>query len=217
MTLSMTKTDAVAKLIEEDILTGALSQGARLLQQELAVRYGVSTTPVREAMRKLEASGLLRHDPNRGHIVSTKTADEADDILAARQLIEGLLAEFAARRLSDADLKRLRELAANMHRDVNRAASHMHLSTEFHNTIYLAAGRPTLFEISRQLSDQISVLVNVSASGHLNELDEDHDAILAACEKRDSKALGAAVRRHVGALRTRVVAYLRDLETQAVN
>lgn len=110
----MTKGDAVAHLIEEDILRGRLRPGTRLLQQDLAERYNVSTTPVREALRKLESTGLLRHDPNRGHEVSATTSEELDDILAVRELVEGLEAETAAPLLTDAVLARLRELHEGM-------------------------------------------------------------------------------------------------------
>lgn len=213
--LFQTKSDTIAQLIQQDILEGRLLPGARLLQEEVAARYGSSTTPVREAFHKLESGGLLVRHPHRGYLVASRSADEIDDIWRVRFLVEGLEAELAAPRLTDADLAELDRLTAEIAAAGGDLAQYTRLNTLFHDTIYRAAGRPTLFAISKGLRDpSFTVLAQYfAAGGTMDTLHAEHEAILAACRARDASALKCATQAHIENARLKVVAHARGIES----
>jgi DNA-binding GntR family transcriptional regulator len=101
--------DELAATIRARVLSGEIATGERLRQEALATEFGVSRTPIREALRKLQANGLLEVAPNRGAIVRGPTAREIRDAYEVRSELEGLAAELAANRISDAQLRELRE------------------------------------------------------------------------------------------------------------
>jgi DNA-binding GntR family transcriptional regulator len=210
-----TKSDAIAERIEQDILNGVFLPGARLAQDELAARYGVSTTPVREALRRVSASGLAVLYPHRGHVVAGRSATEIDDILNVRIVVEGLLAARAARHITSRDVQRLRELEAEM-----RTGSHDDLAGYrqahdlFHDTVYQAAGHTTLLEVSRTLRRTVltTVLQYLDAGVSMDELHRQHHEIAEAARSRNPQQLKGLVREHVTNLRRLVVPYLQKLE-----
>jgi DNA-binding GntR family transcriptional regulator len=101
--------DRLAGAIQTRVLSGDVPVGTRLRQEALAEEFGVSRTPVREALRKLQSTGLVELLPNRGAVVRGPSAREIREAYEVRAELEGLAAELAAGRISDADLLRLRE------------------------------------------------------------------------------------------------------------
>src|SRR3954464_7514575 len=97
------------ELIREAILDGELAAGERLKEDELARRLDVSRTPVREALRRLEAEGLVVVEPQRGATVRSYAPEELDDMYRLRAVLEGYAARRAAERISEADLDELRK------------------------------------------------------------------------------------------------------------
>src|SRR3954454_13794393 len=101
--------DRLAAAIQARVLSGEIPTGSRLRQETLATEFGVSRTPVREALRKLQAGGLVSVEPNRGAVVRGPTAREAREASEVRAELEGLAGELASRRIRDEDLRRLHE------------------------------------------------------------------------------------------------------------
>jgi DNA-binding GntR family transcriptional regulator len=101
--------DRLAAAIQARVLSGELPSGSRLRQESLATEFGVSRTPVREALRKLQAGGLVHVEPNRGAVVRGPTPREVRDAYEVRAELEGLAAELATTRIRDDDLTRLHE------------------------------------------------------------------------------------------------------------
>jgi DNA-binding GntR family transcriptional regulator len=114
VTRSLTSAERALDTLREDILRGVLPAGARLGEVELAERLGVSRTPVREALSRLAAEGLVELAPNRGARVASWTVDELEGVFALRSLLEPQLTALAVPHASAADLDALDGLAARM-------------------------------------------------------------------------------------------------------
>src|SRR6266446_3947929 len=104
--------DRLAAKIQARVLSGEFASGSRLRQESLATEFGVSRTPVREALRKLQASGIVQLEPRRGARVRGPSAREVREAYEVRAELEGLAAALAATRIRDEDLRRLRAAQA---------------------------------------------------------------------------------------------------------
>src|SRR5882672_1296501 len=104
-----TKADEIALLIEEAIVSGELAPGSVLRQEQVSATYSVSRTPVREALRRLAALGLVSFEPNRGFRVRTLSRDEVWEAFLLRAELESLITGIAAEKITSADLAELDE------------------------------------------------------------------------------------------------------------
>jgi DNA-binding GntR family transcriptional regulator len=136
-----TATEHALAQLRELLFSGALAQGTRIDQVELAKRFGVSIVPIREALARLQSLGLVEIVPHRGVFVARVSADELVDIYSVREVVEEQAARIAASKLSDADVQSLEKIAAAMGaaakaKDFARLLVH---NRELHFTIYRAA------------------------------------------------------------------------------
>jgi DNA-binding GntR family transcriptional regulator len=168
------------------------------------VSLGVSRTPVREAILRLDAQGLVERMPYRGVVVTAVDQTAAEDVAALRIHLETLAARAATPLLRPEDLARMREVHEQLETvmsgpDAQRGFSE--LNREFHSTLYRASGSATLVRLIDDLSAQaerIRLHFDVRRGRALDE----HAAILAACSSGDVEAAAAATRDHIfGALR----------------
>jgi DNA-binding GntR family transcriptional regulator len=147
MTAARLSDEAVLR-IRDMLMSGALSPGSRIREAPLAQDLGMSRTPVRDGLRRLEAEGLIREIPHQGYLVVEVSADELRDIYRVRSALEGLAAEQAAARLGRIDLARLEDLidamAAELDGDQARLAE---LNQQFHRTIAEASGNAFLISL----------------------------------------------------------------------
>lgn len=145
MTRSLTSAERTLDTLREDILRGALPAGSRLGEVELAERLGVSRTPVREALSRLAAEGLVELVPNRGARVASWTVDELEGVFALRSLLEPQLTALAVPHATAADLDALDDLAARMvelgDRDPDALVP---LNRAFHGRLVELAAAPAL-------------------------------------------------------------------------
>src|SRR6184192_4893144 len=107
MSLESTKADDIALVIEEAIVAGELEPGSVLRQEQLSERFGVSRTPIREALRRLAALGLVSFEPNRGVRVRALSRAELREAFLVRAELEGLATELAAPRMTDVEVEAL--------------------------------------------------------------------------------------------------------------
>jgi DNA-binding GntR family transcriptional regulator len=209
--------DKLALELQARVLDGDLLPGTRLRQEALAEEFGVSRTPIREALRKLQASGLVELRPNRGALVRGLTPREISDAYAVRAELEGLAAEVAALRIDQAQLERLhraqghfRESLARMRggtRNGRRRLSERDIETwgsandDFHQTIQSAAGNEvlasTLRHLHRSFPRGLSRLVLRESTSLLEVNVGEHQAVLDAIEHRDPAAARALMQQHV--------------------
>jgi DNA-binding GntR family transcriptional regulator len=210
--------DRLAASIQARILAGELPSGSRLRQETLAAGFGVSRTPVREALRKLQASGLVKLEPNRGAIVHVPSPREVREAYEVRAELEGLAAELAALRIRDSELQRLHD-AQELFRHAadelvawRRArgrpgppedahADWIRGNDFFHVAIQEAAGNERLREILSDLHGSFPrnlTWIVLDESAHLLEENvAQHGAILHAIEARDPTEARRQVKHHV--------------------
>jgi DNA-binding GntR family transcriptional regulator len=190
---------SVAAALRAEIASGRLPAGARLRQNELARRFNVSTTPVREALGILERQGLARIDPQRGATVFVPNEEDLREHYEIRIALESLAAAKAAERFTDEDAQRAAELLEEM-RDCGDSSSELRLNAEFHAHIYAVSGRPRLVEMIAALRTASNAYLQIYADTvglPSREIDAEHREILAACEARDPIRAAAAVEQHL--------------------
>jgi DNA-binding GntR family transcriptional regulator len=191
--------DAVVDGIRDLILKGHLKPGDRLGQEELAETFGVSTMPVREALRQLQAEGLVVFRPRRGATVATLSVSEYEEIYHIREALETLACHWAAEDLDRIQIDRLKLLLEKLEAaeansdDVHRR---LRLVREFFFTVFEASEREHLLRILSNLWDLSQQYRLYFYS--LPELDSqrltNYHSIYQACCDRDAKALISAFR-----------------------
>ena len=191
----VSKTDLVATLVRELVISGDLEPGEQLRQRDLAQRFGVSQTPVREAMRRLESEGLLVCDTHRGFTVVAPDLDRAGENLRIRAVLEALGASLAARKVSPAGLDRLRELNDRMRALPGGDPRYADLNREFHFTVYEYAHSPLLLSLMRLLWAALPGGPWVART--YAESARQHDEILAALAEGDADAASARTYQHI--------------------
>lgn len=206
--------DEVVGELQRRIIVGDYSIGAPLRQESLADEFGVSRMPVREALRKLEAMGLVEILPRRGTFVRGPTSDEIREAYIVRAELEGLAAERAAEHIGDQELQSLREAAslfeANVAEFVSRdqskpfsisEAKWPQANDQFHEVILTAARNERLHETVLQLHHSFPRNLTWGAisdsSSLLRRNAAEHGDILAAIEAGDKNAARKAAKRHV--------------------
>ena len=191
----VSKTDLVAALVRELIITGELGAGEQLRQRDLAQRFGVSQTPVREAMRRLESEGLLVCDTNRGFTVVTPGDGRVEENFQIRAALESLGASLAAPKIDADGLARLRDLNEQMRALADDDPRYADLNRGFHFTVYEYARSPLLLSLMRLLWASLHGGPRVSRT-HA-ESARQHDEILAALTDADAPAASARTYQHI--------------------
>ena len=191
----ISKTDLVVALIRELVITGELAAGEQLRQRDLAQRFGVSQTPVREAMRRLESEGLLVCDTHRGFTVMSPDAGPVEENFQIRAALESLGASLAARKVDAAGLARLRDLNDQMRALPDQDPSYAELNREFHFTVYEYARSPLLLSLMRLLWASLQGGPRVTRT-HA-ESARQHEEILAALADGDAAGASARTYQHI--------------------
>ncbi|HVR45201.1 MAG TPA: GntR family transcriptional regulator [Candidatus Binatia bacterium] len=189
---------ALAERVREDILQGTFAAGDPLPQEEIAARYGVSRSPLREALRQLESEGWIDYQPNRGAVVATITAKDVRELYAVRHILEEGAIERAIPQLDDARLREAKRIDSEL-RHTTDPAKAVVLHREFHETIYGALENPRLIEAifrhhvrAQRLPDPQARIAAVAKASRV-----DHRVLLEACERRDRRAAVHATREHL--------------------
>ncbi len=203
----------VYRCLLEEIRNAVLLPGARLREVELAERLGHSRTPVREAIRMLEADGLVVHQPRQGATVRVLDYPEVMELYEMRAVLEGTAARIAARAANDAELQQLRELNAEFAgaADNQQAAR---LNRQFHAMLLEAARNRFLLRAMRGLQKTMLILGPTT----LLETDRtaiavrEHQVVLEALLARDGPAAETAMRAHMEAAQLVRLRTLRRFE-----
>lgn len=189
------KTDLAAALLRELILTGELGPGEPLRQRSLADRLGVSPTPVREALRRLEAEGLVTSDVHRGASVAKPDHSTAEETARVRGALEALAAELAAEKISEAELAGLRSLEREMASSLDDRHRYAVLNRQFHYDVGRAAHSPLLLSLLRLVWQAMPEGPVVRQP--LDASARQHAELLAALEARDGPRAARVVNEHV--------------------
>lgn len=196
-----TLTEQVQQRIREAILTQALEPGDRVDQNQIAEMLDVSLAPVREALRALEAEGLVNIIPRRGAFVTQISLADLKNLYFARALIEGETIYHAVQYLTKTDFDVLQTLVAQMQQvaNANDVSAYIRQNREFHLRIYAALENPHLLQMIQQLWER-SELYRYQYMYRIHNnarIHREHQAILDACLKRDQAAARTAAVDHI--------------------
>ncbi len=192
-----TLNDLAYDRIRESLMAGGFHPGQVLVIRSLAESYGISTTPVREALQRLVAERLLALLPNRSIAVPALEAGKYAELARIRCELEGLAAELAAPRMRKATLRRLARLADDMDESLETRDhdAYRRQNQAFHFTVYEAAASPRLMEMIRDLWSQTGPYMKelFAAPAYEPRANEAHRAIVAALEAGDGALARAGV------------------------
>jgi DNA-binding GntR family transcriptional regulator len=208
-----TTPDLIADTLRDEILRGAVAPGEPLRQEELAERFGVSRLPVRDALLRLEAQGLVHVFPNRGAFVISLSADEVREIYEMRVLLEGDIIERAVPRMTEEDWRRIDAARAEGVRNAD-GPEWVEGDWRFHRALYEPAGRPRQLAMIETLRGTVARYSSAYSALPSRTADwlQDHDAIVEACR---AKASVAARRRLVEHLQRVMELVLAQLDADA--
>ena len=189
------KSDMVTARLRELILVGELKPGEQLRQRQLSARLGVSQTPVREALRRLESEGLVVSDAFRGSTVAEARMGATEENYQVRAALEGLGATLAANVITDEQLTHLEELHQRLTAVTDDHEAYAQLNREFHFSIYSYANSPLLLSLMRLLWASMPGGPQVLRS-HAESADQ-HAELLDALRSGDGVRAGEVTRQHI--------------------
>jgi DNA-binding GntR family transcriptional regulator len=190
--------EAVADALRLDILRGRLGAGTRLDIDEIAARHGVSRTPVRDALKRLEAEGLVQVLPYRGVEVTALTDDDLRELFAIRIALERLAVARAALRITKAELDGLRRVLLRMDRLRSRERSWVALNIAFHDGVHAATRWPRLIEMIRIQRTNVERYVRARAAElGTSRQQAEHWALLEALARHDPEAAERVIASHL--------------------
>jgi DNA-binding GntR family transcriptional regulator len=215
-------TDRLVDELSRRILNGELPVGTSLRHAALAEEFGVSRTPVREALRVLGAQGIVTIVQNRGARVNGHTGRDIRELGAVRAALEGLAAELAADRIDDAQLQRMRDacerFAASARRDgpagPGAASEWAEANQDFHGVILEASGNHqldlTLADVARRLPRNSAYAAYSGNSRMLRQNAQEHRAIADAIVQGDPRRARAAMVKHINSAADAMARWLED-------
>ena len=182
--------DVVFNTLRDAILKGELEPGERLMEIQLAERLGVSRTPIREAIRKLELEGLVSIIPNKGAYVTGITRKDVEDIYAIRSLLEGLCARWATAHITEKQLDALEEniYLSEFHASKGHAQKLTELDDQFHDILYEACSSKMLEHQLRDFHEYVRRMRKQNLSGSERGLEAvlEHKQIMEAIRQKDA-------------------------------
>jgi DNA-binding GntR family transcriptional regulator len=173
--------------LKEAIRKGTLSPGTRVREVEIAHRFGISRTPARDAIRRLESEGLISFVPRHGAVVSQLDHQATMELYDLREILEGAAAAFAARHASAAEIEELEELIAAEPELEKKPDQLADLNQLFHASLYRAAHNRFLERTLIALRDSMALLggTSLKVKGRFQTAHDEHVAIVSAIAARD--------------------------------
>lgn len=185
--------EKILETIREAILRGSLKPGEKVAEPELAERFGISRTPIREAFRQLESEGYLTVIPRKGAVVASLSERDVEEFYAIKSILEGYAARMAAEKLSEKDIERLEginEKLAQLAKEGD-VKNFFRVHNEFHELFIRSAGNEKLLELIQQLMMKFNRLrmASLSLPGRMEISVQEHRKIIEAFrEKAGDKA-----------------------------
>jgi DNA-binding GntR family transcriptional regulator len=191
----------LAERMRTMIAEGDLPPGGKIPEKDLCVAFGVSRTPLREAVKVLAQEGLVTLNPNRGATVSQITLDDLEEVFPIMGALEGLSGELACKNITSDEIAEIRQWHKAMvkHYECRELPEYFRCNQKIHELILLAARNETLFSSHRSLAGRVRrarYLANMSDARWARAIDE-HENILAALEARDGEKLGPILKDHL--------------------
>lgn len=205
-------------LLQPLIINGELEPGSKVPEKDLCERFGVSRTPMREALKVLATDGLVRLKPNRGAWVTMVTVEEVEEVFPVLGALEALAGALACKHITDAEIEAVRHLHERMLQSYQDRALDVYfdINQQIHRAIQLATRNDTLITTCEALSlrmQRARYLANMS-EGRWFDAVQEHERILSYLMARDGGALGRTLQEHLEAKQVSVLRWLRDSEGQ---
>lgn len=205
--------------LQERILSGEFRDGEALVQDVLAEEYGVSRMPVREALRQLEACGLVSMQTHRGAVITSIPTEQVEELFELRVLIETDMLARAVWRMTDSDIAEAREVLGELEQSYRRGdmASWGRLNWAFHRRLYLPAGRPQTLAVLQGINLRVEryIRLHLLITDGLDTAEREHREILRLCALRDAEAAVAYLKLHILDAGRTLVAALRQERAKA--
>ncbi|MCR5029982.1 MAG: GntR family transcriptional regulator [Selenomonadaceae bacterium] len=193
--------EVVCETLRDAVRRGVLQPGERLMEIQLAEELGVSRTPVREAIRKLEMEGYVIMMPRRGTYVADLSIRDVNEVFEIRTSLESLASGLAAERITEDELEKLQRLLVEIGAHIKNGdmESIVRTDTEFHDLLYQASRNKRLVGIISNLREQLTRFRTTSMSypGRLKATLEEHRNIVEAIAQGDEKAARKAAEHHM--------------------
>ena len=195
-------TSAVADKLRDQIIRGEIPEGAQLRQDAIATQYQVSRIPVREALRQLDAEGLIAIVPNRGAIVPALSPDDVEELFSIRALLEPEVLKLSIPHLTEQDFSEaaaiLRKYVSELRRD-DHVSAWGRLNWQFHSILYSRAILPRFMAVIRNVnnSGERYTRLQLYLTHGIKRANEEHHTILELCRKRDVPAACTLLRDHI--------------------
>ncbi len=206
--------DIVFETLREAIIAGQLRPGERLMEVQIAEELGVSRTPVREAIRKLELEGFVIMVPRKGAYVSDMSIKDVTHVFEIRRALEGLAAELAAERMTEEELEELERILDRTAETTSRldVTSTVDMDTGFHQILYEASRNERLSSMLYHLREQIQRFRTQSLSrpGRLKRALVEHQGIVDALRRRDGELARQLVEEHIDNAETELLAVFQE-------
>ncbi|HEV7218296.1 MAG: GntR family transcriptional regulator [Terriglobales bacterium] len=195
-------TSAVADKLREQIIRGEIPEGSQLRQDVIAAKYHVSRIPVREALRQLDAEGLITIVPNRGAIIPELSPNDIEELFAIRALLEPEVLKLSIPHLTASDFAEaeaiLNKYVGELQRE-SHIASWGQLNSRFHSILYSRADRQYFMSIIRNVNHtgERYTRLQLYLTHGMKRANEEHHQILELCRKRDVQAACELLRQHI--------------------
>lgn len=205
--------DLVFNTLRQAILTGELKPGERLMEIHLADKLGVSRTPIREAIRKLELEGLVTMIPRRGAEVAQITEKNMNDVLEIRRTLDALCAELACDRITEGGLRSLKESCDLFEQSVagKDAKKIAQADVALHDIILQATGNQRLIQMVNNLAEQMYRyrFEYIKDSSQHQRLVEEHRIIYKSILEKDKDTAASAARTHIDNQKKAIIRQIR--------
>jgi DNA-binding GntR family transcriptional regulator len=196
----LTLREKILEHIRDAIISGSLKAGSRVSEPELAERYGISRTPIREAFRQLESEGYLTVIPRRGAVVSEFSQKDVEDFYAIKSILEGYAARQACTKLTEKEIDKLQSNNARLaevaeHNDIK---AFFRIHNDFHEMFIKAADNEKLRELITSVVTRFQRLrfMSLSLPGRMEIVIHEHGKIIDAFRRRDAEAAEMLVRKN---------------------
>lgn len=201
--------EIVYEELKMQILTGKITPGMRMMEVELAESMGVSRTPIREAIKKLEQEGLVTVEPRKGAYASQISVKDMVDILEVRQDMEGLAAHMAAYRMTPKQMKELESISVGYNKAVEEGnmADMIKYDTDFHNLIVESCNNSILTMMINQLQELLLRFRYVYYDNikRAEKMPSEHSMIMEAIKDGRSDAARASAEMHIERIKDMVM------------
>ncbi len=204
----------VADELRRRILTGEMTEGTQLMQEQLAAEFGISKVPVREALFQLEAEGFVVQQFHRGAVVSGLSPAQLMELFELRAQIEAWLIELGMTHATADDVSRAGEIADRL-RDTDDADEAWDLNWQFHEALYRPAGKPYVINHLMKLHSQTGRYVRMQYAAALSReaIRQEHEELLALYARKDASVVDM-LREHILHSARQLTEYLIQLNEQ---